>query len=139
MIPSAPRLDTDLPNYKGAGANAASSYISSMPVYCSSKRIGAAMIAVLMLFTLVASCSANDRETAQLIVKFKESATQIQRDNLNSQIGAQKLRTIFGDTNAQVVRVSKKDVATARKIYEQSGLVKYVEGDVKISIPANEK
>ena len=105
----------------------------------SNKRIRGAMAALILFLLFDSGCSAKDNETVQLIVKFNESATETQRNNLHNQIGAQKLRTIFGDTNAEVVRVNTKDIAAVVKAYEQSGIVKYAEKDSKVSIPPNEK
>ncbi len=97
-------------------------------------------VAAFGLFLVLSSgCSAKDDDIVQLIVKFKETSTEAQRNSLNDQVGAQKLRTIYGDASAQVVKVSTKDMAQALKTYQQSGIVKYAEKDLKVSIPPNEK
>src|ERR1700732_2552112 len=103
------------------------------------KGVRSALVAIIMLLVINSGCSAKDKEPIQLIVKFKEFATEAQRNNLHNQVGAKKLRTVYGDANTEVVRVSGKDLANVVKTYQQSGLVKYAEKDTKVSVPPNEK
>lgn len=92
-----------------------------------------------MLLVVNPGCSAKDKEPVQIIVKFKESATEAQRNALHRQVGAQKLRTVYGDANTEVVKVNTDDVSRVLKTYQQSNLVNYAERDLKVSIPPNEK
>jgi|SRR2546421_9489499 len=101
---------------------------------------GQKVVLIVGLFlALNFGCSAKDEDSVQLIVKFKESSNEAQRESVHKQIGAQKVRSLYGDPSTDVVKVRSKALASALKAYQQSSIVKYAEKDLKLGIPPNEK
>jgi hypothetical protein len=99
-----------------------------LELYClvridrSNKRIRGAMAALVLFLLFDSGCSAKDNETVQLIVKFNESASETQRNNLHNQIGkgrkskrssereVDRLRPTFGQQCARFVHADAPDL-----------------------------